>query len=167
MAGNLLTYDGKAPSTILRDELELLKVHIQQNLASSGTNASGKTSESLRVEVDEHGGKLIGRPFFHGVETGRGPGGVPRNFQAIILDWMNAKGVHADDGDDQGMAQGIAWKIRRQGTSLWRRTKDSGGIKTIYTNELQITMQNIQQRLSYLIARSFKTINEEIRRKLT
>lgn len=163
MDRNFMTYDPQAASVIIREELEMLAWRIQSNLASTGTNATGKTSRSLRVEVDENGGRLIGRPFFHGAETGRGKGGVPRNFHSIILAWMEAKGVHADDGDDDGFARGIEWKIRKKGTNLFLR----GGRADIYTNEIPRTTKNISERLSRLIATKFIDINQTIGRRIT
>lgn len=105
---------------------------IQQNLATTGTNASGKTSRSLRFEVINQGTtatlRIIGRPYFGTVETGRKA--TPQfdkpsaNFVASIREWLSAK------GGNQGAAYVIARSIHQKGTKLWRE----GGRTNIYSN---------------------------------
>jgi predicted acetyltransferase len=91
---------------------------IKQNLASTGTNASGKTSSSLKFEVKNEGFKQVlkitGKPYFMVVETGRKatPDYKPSaQFVASIKEWMAAKGI-------QGQAYGIAQAIHKKGTRL-------------------------------------------------
>lgn len=103
---------------------------IKENLAASGTNATGRTSNSLRFEVKDEGFKQIltiyGRPFFMTVETGRKatPDYKPsQQFVASIQEWMNAKGV-------PGSAYAIARSIHKKGTKLFRE----GGRKDIVTD---------------------------------
>lgn len=104
---------------------------IQRNLASSGENASGQTSRSLRFSVERKGSKdilrIVGRPYFMTVETGRKP--TPqyepsRSFVQKIKDWLAAKGL------EQGPAYAIARNIHKKGTKLWRQ----GGRKDIVSN---------------------------------
>lgn len=104
---------------------------IQENLSTSGTDASKKTSQSLRYEVITRGDKttlqITGRPFFAVVETGRKP--TPeykpsKQFVASIREWIKAK------GGDQGAAYAIARSIHQKGTKLWR----DGGRKDIFSN---------------------------------
>lgn len=103
---------------------------IRQNLASSGSNATGKTSQSLRFEVKDEGFKqtltVFGRPYFFSVETGRKatPSYKPSvQFVASIREWMRAKGVDES-------AYGIAQAIHKRGTKLHQ----SGGRKDIVSN---------------------------------
>ena len=109
---------------------------IKQNLASSGTNASGKTSNSLRFEVKDEGFKQIlkifGRPFFMTVETGRRatPDYKPsQQFVATIQEWMRAKGI-------QGQAYGIALSIHKKGTKLFQK----GGRQDIVSDVVNETL---------------------------
>jgi hypothetical protein len=103
---------------------------IQQNLATTGTDASGQTSRSLKFTVTEEGTKTIfqitGRPYFMTVETGRKatPTYKPsRDFVARIQEWMKAKGL-------PGAAYGITQAIHKKGTALHR----AGGRKDIVSN---------------------------------
>lgn len=153
--GKLLTYDPRAASVILQGELDFLVQRIRENLAATGTNASGKTSRSLTVTVTDTEGKLTGRGFFQGVETGRRGGRVPRNFEDIILQWMEDKGVHSASGNDEQMASSIAWKIRRKGTLLYRM----GGRADIYSQEIPETIENVKKRFSELIQTTIHNIH--------
>lgn len=103
---------------------------IKENLASTGTNATGETGNSLRLEVKNEGFKQIlkiyGRPYFMTVETGRKatPTYKPsRQFVANIQAWMNAKNV-------EGSAYGIAQAIHKKGSKLFRE----GGRTDIVSN---------------------------------
>lgn len=105
---------------------------IRQNIASTGTNASGRTSQSLRFEVSTDGSiarlRVIGRPYFMAVETGIKP--YPqytkpsRDFVSEIKDWLRTK------GGNQGAAYAISRSIHQKGTKLWK----SGGRKDIVSN---------------------------------
>lgn len=104
---------------------------IQRNLAATGTNATSKTSRSLRFEVKDEGLKqtlkVLGRPYFMVVETGRRP--TPqytkpsKSFVASIKEWADTKGMGK-------FAYGIALSIHQKGTKLFR----DGGRTDIVSN---------------------------------
>lgn len=117
---------------------------IQQNLASTGTDASGETSRSLRFTVTQEGTKdvlrLYGRPYFMTVETGRKP--TPEytkpsfDFVKRIQSWLVSR------GKEMGLAYAIAKNIHKFGTKLWQR----GGRKDIVSNVINdSTFQLIEQ----------------------
>lgn len=122
---------------------------IKQNLSSAGKNATGKTSTSLRYSVTDNGTKatlrVIGKPFFAVVETGRKP--TPQykkpseEFVASIKEWMDAKGK-------TGSAYGIAKSIHAKGTKLFR----DGGRKDIYSNVIN---QNLVDKISLDLLNKF------------
>jgi len=124
---------------------------IQQNLASTGTNATGKTSRSLRFEVVNKGDvqtlTVIGaRPFFMTVETGRKatPSYKPSaEFVATIKAWMTVKGV-------EGSPYAIALSIHRKGTRLFQR----GGRHDIVDN---VVNQSLIDTISKDILTKFAT----------
>lgn len=109
---------------------------IKNNLANTGTDASGQTSRSLRYEVKQSGStatlKIIGRPYFMVVETGRKPTpqytAPSQDFVNRIKQWLSARGK-----DDKG-AYGIALSIHKKGTDLWRK----GGRKDIVSNVINV-----------------------------
>ena len=61
--------------SILNNYGQFTVQQIQQNLSSTGTNATGKTSASLKYSVKNEGTKatllITGRKYFATVETGR------------------------------------------------------------------------------------------------
>lgn len=121
---------------------------IRQNLASTGTNATGKTSNSLKFEVKNEGFKQIlkitGRPFFFAVETGRKatPDYKPsKQFVQSIKEWMQAKGV-------DGSAYGIAQAIHKKGTKLFR----AGGREDIYSS---VVNQGLVDQISTAVLKQF------------
>lgn len=141
---------------ILTEELTALRERIAQNIRNSGENTTGKTIDSMEINVaadsDGFSGLLTGRPYFATVETGSGPWksvyfkrakdghtypAPPFFFYQIIKDWMENKHV-------KGSPYLAARKIMLEGTSLFRQ----GGRQDIYTNEIPTTIANIQRRFS-------------------
>lgn len=114
---------------------------IRENLSSTGTNATGKTAKSLRYEVKTEGTKttlkVLGKPYFSVVETGRRP--TPeykpsKQFVDSIKEWMAAKGK-------EGSAYAIALSIHKKGSKLFR----DGGRKDIISN---VVNQNLVDKIS-------------------
>lgn len=123
---------------------------IRQNLASTGTNATGKTSQSLRYEVTNNGSKatlkVLGKPYFAIVETGRKP--TPEytkpsvEFVNSIKEWLRAR------GGNEKSAYGIAKSIHKRGTKLYR----NGGRKDIISN---VVNQDLVDRISLDLLNKF------------
>lgn len=136
----------------LKKILDKMVAEMRDNLAKTKTNASGRTSASLRVVMTDTGGEIWGRRYFRGVEQGRAGGAVPRNFTSIIEQWILDKGLTPSaipykrktsakwqpkyTPEERGlrqMASAIARTIEKSGTSLYR----NGGRKDIFTNVIE------------------------------
>jgi hypothetical protein len=167
--GTVIT--GTSVSQILTEELGTLRATIISNIRSTGQWASGKTAASMAVIVSGSIGELVGRKAFGTLETGRRGGRVPRDFHAIIYEWMQAKGVHAQpmpyktnrphkyseqERGDRTMAYFISRTIRREGTRLYR----DGGRDDVYSRAIPITIDRINSRLSGIYA---ATIAQQIK----
>lgn len=126
---------------ILTDELNGLKQRVIQNHLSAGQKASGKTLQSFQVVVDDHAGTLFARGYIGTLETGRKPGRVPRNFKAIIEQWVKDKGITVEK--PKSFAYFVAKKIAAEGTLLHRQ----GGRDDIYSNEIPKSIEVILSRL--------------------
>lgn len=123
---------------------------IRQNLSSSGSNATGSTSRSLRFEVIDQGAKatlkVVGKPFLLVVETGRKA--TPQytkpseSFVNSIREWLAAK------GGNQGAAYGIAKSIHQKGTRLWQK----GGRQDIVSN---VVNDDLIDRISQDLLKNF------------
>lgn len=122
---------------------------IKQNLAGTGTNASGKTAQSLHYQVTNEGTratlKILGKPYFMVVETGRKP--TPdkkpsKDFVRNIKDWLQFT-----TGDTRP-AYAIAMSINKKGTKLYQ----DGGRKDIVSNVIN---QNLTDKISLDLLNKF------------
>lgn len=124
---------------------------IRQNLESTGTNASGKTSASLRYVVGNGELTIFGRPYFRSVEEGRGPGGIPYRFTDIIRQWMDDKGIAGKFGETESQKRSAAYMIgqfiKNNGTKLYRE----GGRTGIYTDVIESEMPKLNEMLTAAI----------------
>lgn len=149
-------------SGILREWAENVIVHIQDNLDSTGTTASGKTKDSLRYEIDgdefSQSLKIYGRQYFQGVEEGRGPGRVPYKFQDILYDWAQAKGILANFGDTERKQRSVLYmvgkSIKENGTRLYQ----DGGRLDIYSNVLNEELPKLEDNVSFFLKQSIAEI---------
>lgn len=155
---------------IISEELNTLRLRIIENMKRNKQVASGRTIQSLAVEVDEWGGRLMGNvPVIPTLETGRKAGRVPRGFASIIYQWMQDKGIHgepmpyvrsgkhkysAQERGDRSMAAAIAHTIKTKGSRLHR----TGGRADVYSNEIPKTIARLQERLGMLVLESVKSI---------
>lgn len=124
---------------------------IRDNLESTGTNASGRTSASLRYVVDNGGLTIFGRPWFRGVEEGRGPGGIPYRFQDILYQWASDKGILSSFGDTEAKQRSAMYAvgqfIKNNGTQLYR----NGGRDDIYSSVISEEMPKLNGMLTAAI----------------
>jgi len=91
---------------------------IQSNLASTGTNASGETSQSLKSKVRGEHLTVTGKPFIYVVETGRKPGKMPP--VSDLLKWLET-GKITFSGKIESAAWAISISIAQHGSSLFRK----------------------------------------------
>lgn len=126
---------------------------VRINLGRTGTNATNKTSQSLRVQINQEGSKikmqLYGRPFFMTVQTGRKP--TPdkkpsREMVDNIREWMDARGM------DETKAWAVATNINKKGTKLWRQ----GGREDILDPAVDQFVNDVSQELLDAEAENFQ-----------
>lgn len=126
---------------ILREELEALRDRIAKNMEGADLIVSGRTRDSMQVEVNGNGGVLTGRRAFATLETGsrpwsKQPKRVPRFFADIIGEWIDQRGLDLNKW-------AVAHTIIRKGSKLYRE----GGRADIYSPELQPTIDRIGERI--------------------
>ena len=138
---------------ILNDELGNLRQRIIENHIQAGQKASGRTISSLRVFVDDNHGILFGRQAFGVLETGRGPGKVPKGFYQVIQQWMEDKGIKVKK--PKSFAYLVARKIAKEGTELHRM----GRHEDIYSKDIEKTIQSIMDRVFGVLSEDVKHIN--------
>ena len=110
----------KSINDIIVEEVERLKIDIQQSIDSSGKNASKRTRNSLEVLPTANGAQLLGANYIGVLETGRKAGKVPYNFAEIIQKWAKFKGItFENEAKARRWASAVAWKIRKEGTKQY------------------------------------------------
>ena len=138
---------------MLQEVFEQAKRDIIANHERAGQVASGKTRDSLSVEVTSDitsaTATMYGRKYFAALETGSRPWKKqykhpPKPFVETIAKWM------ADKGIDGVSAYLVARKIMREGTRLYR----DGGRQDIFTP----VMSDIEQRIDAELSSIFETI---------
>lgn len=123
---------------------------IRVNLEETGTNASGRTSESLEYTITDDNHIIItGRPYFRSVEEGRPAGKVPYNFTDIISQWIDDKGIASHFGitnekEKRSVAYLIGRKIKEEGTDLYNK----GGREDVYTNVIESMVGELQEAVA-------------------
>lgn len=135
---------------------------IKANLEEKGINASGRTSASIRVEVDgTHYRVMGGTRGTHEVpggeeaittadtapiptlELGRPGGKVPKGFYHIIKEWTREKGMSFGSERERGtFAYFVARKIARAGT---RRNQDP---ENVYSEPVNVAIADIRKVLT-------------------
>ena len=126
---------------ILREELEDLRRRIAANMANADQIVSGRTRDSMQVEIRDNGGVLTGRRAFATLETGsrpwsKQPKRVPKFFADLIGEWIDKRGLDMNKW-------AVAHTIIRKGSKLYRE----GGRADIYSPELQPTIDRIGARI--------------------
>lgn len=156
---------------IVEQKLQASIKKIQDNLESTGTNASRRTSQSLRLESSDHGFIIWGRKAFGTVETGRMAGAVPKNFNEIIKQWIKDKPISITQipykrkasenwrpkytTEERSLiiaAGAIAHTIKEKGTTLYR----SGGRKDIFTIVFKESLDDIKKDIQFEIVKQIK-----------
>ncbi len=99
---------------------------IRDNLSSTGTNASGRTSSSLQSVGRQNKVTVSGKAFIYVVETGRRPGRMPP--VGAIQQWLKT-GKVSFTGKIESAAWAISRTIAEKGTKLFQ----SGGREDIIT----------------------------------
>lgn len=159
---------------VVGDELKSLRERIIANHEAAGQVASGRTRASIKVELTEDGGILWGRQAFGVLETGRNPGRVPRNFNAIIRQWITDKGIPVtpvpykrtpserwqpkytpEERGLMNLSGAIAYKIRTEGTLIHRR----GEKVDIYSTAVLGTVDNVGRKVSAIFDTEVEHIN--------
>lgn len=153
--------------------LEDAKQRIQDNLATKGINASGRTSRSFRVERYDGGVRLVmggtadRTAPLSTLEVGRPGGNVPggfrvtkagtvdvsNTFKAILIRWAKEKGI-ADFG--WGAATMLGRRIADRGTNRHSNPED------VYTSVVMQTAEEVKDGLRSVFTMS---IHETIRAK--
>lgn len=134
---------------IIEEELLLLRADIIAASEARGQRASGETYAQIVVEdVSETGGKLAGPEYVGVLARGRKPGRVPRDFARIIKEWAGYKGISfGSEAEFNRWANAVAWKIRREGTALWRDAGQFGESDDVFNAPIEAFTNRLRDRI--------------------
>lgn len=136
-------------SEIILRELRSLAQRIAENIRRNGQTASGRSERSLIVEDEGESIVLYGRKAFGTLETGRRGGRVPRNFASILFHWSLDKRIQfSDERERWSFAYALSKRIQKEGTLLNKQ----GGRADVYSNEIPVTLERINQSLGSMLA---------------
>lgn len=136
-------------SEIVLRELRSLAQRIAENIRRNGQTASGRSERSLIVEDEGESIVLYGRKAFGTLETGRRGGRVPRNFASTLFQWSLDKRIQfADERERWSFAYALSKRIQKEGTLLHKQ----GGRADVYSNEIPVTLERINQSLGCMLA---------------
>ncbi len=132
----------------LSEALTQLLNQLVAELKANIPNATGETSASLEVQVQDKNnnlftgvsGKILADKHFFVLETGRRPGKMPPI--ESIKKWVEAKGfsfpIVTSAGNKIKTAEGLSWaiaiKISKEGSKLFRQGGHSGVISNVLTD---------------------------------
>ena len=107
------------------DGLLKMRQEIIRRSQDAGQEASGETYRNITVKVEGNGlsieGSITAPVYFHTLLRGRGPGKVPASLPDILMEWARVKGITFEDPRELvRFANATAWKIRREGSKLFR-----------------------------------------------
>lgn len=153
-------------NTLEQDIIKVLtetRDEIKRNMEARKVNASGRTSESLRVEQYDGGVRLVGgyagthtidnSPSIYGsdtapiptLEVGREGGKVPKGFYYIIREWSKEKGLRfSSESERNTFAYFVSKKIAREGTQRHNINLD------VYSTPVM----NARTKIEYIISKS-------------
>lgn len=145
----------KVIEEILKKEGDAIIRDLQSAMASTGANASGRTSASLLNEVSGSGISratmlITGGDGWKFVEQGRGATKKNQNgvLLPIIKQWIKDKGIQIPQGyTEDSFAFVVTRKIHNQGTNLWiKQTR-----RDIYTSVIN------EERINSITSQITKT----------
>lgn len=156
-----------ATEDIIREELVTLRFDIINASKLKRQQASGSTYNAIElVDVGAFSGSLVGPAHIATLATGRRAGKVPYDFVERLKTWAKAKGISFKSDDDlERWAKAVMWKIKREGTALWRTTGSKSSQLDIFKTPIDMCIERLTSRLSMFLytdtkSRINKTIDE-------
>lgn len=117
--------------------VERLKTNINSQL---GYNS--KLAETLQFSITDNRLVITAENYWDYAEKGRGPGGVPFNFVALLTDWASRKGLVV--GNPETFAKNVKWKTIRDGSYLYRNPQEQRNFKgSVIDEEVENLVQNL------------------------
>lgn len=167
-------FDTRSIVQIIHDRIEKVRNDIIENMDALKRNASKRSIKSLRiVTVGDDRAILYGERSFLVMERGRKAGRVPRNFHAIIKQWIIDKGIrvrlipyktnrphkYTVQERSLNMAAGaIAYNIMTSGTRLHRMQE----FDDIFTSSIEKNLEELNNELIFVASLEVDRIHQTL-----
>ena len=138
-------------SDVLRRNLEITKEDVKKSMAANNQVVTGKTANSLRVDVSENEGILWGAEHIDTLEIGISP--QRSNMESWIktwaglFHWVQNKGFIYDMSKASFFAIRATEIQREQGSVLFR----AGGRFNVYSDKVEPLVERIKDELGEII----------------
>lgn len=144
----------------ITDGLLAMRQEIIRKSQDEGQEASGQTYRNIVVKVEGNEftieGSITAPVYFHTLLRGRGPGKVPVELPQILMEWAKVKGITFEDPRDLvRFANATAWKIRREGSKLYRDHTYVDLVSEAQEHFEQMLEKEIDSFLNFLISENF------------
>jgi len=141
---------------IIKTFLEAYKKALVDDQVKKGMRASGKSAQSLRVEVKGFNGKLTGTGYWVFQEEGRRPGNMPP--VADIERWIKAKGLTLNP-------YAVAKSIANKGTLVYQGKRKGIDVSKSTKKPLNTMLKQLANYYGALVLKTmkdqYKTLNEK------
>lgn len=108
---------------ILEEFAKNVIADIKENMGDLGT---GRLANSLTYEIFGEKGReqvlLTAADYWDYAQVGRGPGGVPYDFEDTLSKWMSDRGFSVDDPEQ--FIQNVKWHTIKHGSKLWNHPSE-------------------------------------------
>lgn len=143
---------------ILAEGLTQMRDEIIRASQDAGQEASGRTYARITVQTGREGetvwGTIEAPNYFYTLIRGRGPGKIPANLGQIIMEWAKLKGITFSDPKDLvRFGNATAWKIKREGSELYRNH--------IYVDLVDTPADNFEEYLAQHLGKTMEVLIEE------
>ena len=128
---------------------------IKENMAAYN-QVDSNLSKSLRFEANEESLKIYAFDYWDFAQKGRPGGGIPRNFESILEDWIDRHKV-SFDGENSVFARKVAWNIYHHGTRLWR----NGEVRDFIKDAVEKNMEIFEKEISETLIEEIKETTKE------
>lgn len=145
---------------VIQEGLLQMREEIIRASQDAGQEASGRTYANITVQTETEGDTIWGTieapNYFYTLIRGRGPGKIPANLGQIIVEWAKLKGITFSDPEDLvRFGNATAWKIKREGSELYRNHIYVDLVDTPADNFEQYLQQHLDKAMQVLIEESF------------
>lgn len=109
--------------SLAQEVIKDIRENMSQNVTKYNYNlGDSNLANSLEYRISPLGITILANDYFQYAEWGRGPGGIPGNFEEIIIDWVRERGISVDD--ERKFARNVAWKTMTKGSYLHRNESE-------------------------------------------